>query len=99
VTVKKGQRRKRYLLLSSARALDALEQKEVVRQLLQMYPDLEARKMVWADDGLIFRTDQLRLPEMKLSLRIRIGEVEMVPKLASGSISKLKRAAKSSTER
>jgi hypothetical protein len=51
--------------------------------------------MVWVGNSLIFRTDQLRLPEMKLSLVIRFGEVTLAPRSASGSISKLKRAAES----
>jgi hypothetical protein len=64
-----------------------------VRLLLQRYPDLDTKKMVWVGNSLIFRTDQLRLPEIKLDLVIRVGGVSLVPKSASGSISKLKRAA------
>jgi hypothetical protein len=88
------QRRKRYLLLSSEEVVGPSEQKEAVRLLLERYPDLDAKKMVWMGNSLIFRTDQLRLPEMKLNLVIRVGGAKLVPKSASGSISKLKRAAK-----
>jgi hypothetical protein len=89
------QKRKRYLLLSSEKEVSPSDQKEAVRRLLQRYPDLDMKKMVWVGNSLIFRTDQLRLPEMKLSLVIRFGEVTLAPKSASGSISKLKRAAES----
>jgi len=88
------QKRKRYLLLSSDREIGPSGQKEAVRLLFERYPDLDPKKMVWVGSSLIFRTDQLRLPEMKLSLIIKVGEATLVPESASGSISKLKRAAK-----
>ncbi|MDG6925238.1 MAG: hypothetical protein JRN09_01665 [Nitrososphaerota archaeon] len=88
------QKRKRYLLLASESEIDYTGRKEAVRQLLQRYPDLDAKKMVWIGNSLIFRTDQLRLPEMKLSLVIRVEGAVLTPRAASGSISKLKRAVK-----
>jgi hypothetical protein len=87
------QKRKRYLLLSSDKEVGLAEQKDAVRLLLQKYPDLDQKKMVWVGNSLIFRTDQHRLVEMKLSLELRVGDVVLSPKSASGSISKLKRAA------
>jgi hypothetical protein len=88
------QKRKRYLLLSSDKEIGLPGQKEAVRLLFERYPDLDPKKMAWVGSSLIFRTDQLRLPEMKLNLVIRVGEATLSPKSASGSISKLKRAAK-----
>jgi hypothetical protein len=69
-------------------------QKELVRLLLEVYPGLDQRKMVWLEDSLIIRTDQLTLPDIKQSLVVRAGGVTLTPRLASGSISKLKRAVK-----
>lgn len=62
--------------------------------LLQRYPELDPKRMVWVGNSLIFRTDQHALPAMKLALVIRVGDATLVPRGASGSISKLKRAAK-----
>ena len=93
------QKRKRYLLLSSESEVGPEERKEAVRVLLQRYPDLDQKKIVWVGNSLIFRTDQFRLPEMKLGLVIRLGEAVMRPRSASGSISKLKRAAESPPRR
>jgi hypothetical protein len=87
-------KRKRYLLLSSEKEIDSTGRNDAVRQLLKLYPDLDPRKMVWVGNSLIFRTDHLRLPEMKLSLVIRVGGAVLTPKASSGSISKLKRAVK-----
>ena len=87
------QKRKRYLLLSSETEVSPEAQKDAVRLLLQRYPDLDTKKMVWEGNSLIFRTDQHRLVEMKLNLELRVGDVLLLPKSASGSISKLKRAA------
>jgi hypothetical protein len=92
--VKRSKRaRRRYLLLTSMTELSASDQKEAVRLILQRYPDLDSRKMVWIGSSLILRTDHVRLPEMKLSLIVRSGSFSLVPEKASGSISKLKRAA------
>jgi hypothetical protein len=88
-------RRKRYLLLASESEVGPEDRKEAVRLLLQRYPDLDQKKMVWIRNSLIFRTDQLKLQEMKLGLAIRVGEAVLLPRQASGSISKLKRAAES----
>ena len=88
-------KRKRYLLLTSETEVPQESRTELTRLLLQRYPDLDQKKMVWVGNSLIFRTDQLRLPEMKLSLVLRVGEVTLTPRMASGSISKLKRAAES----
>jgi hypothetical protein len=49
--------------------------------------------MVWLKNSLIVRTDHLTLPDFKGNLVVRSGEVSLTPRLASGSISKLKRAA------
>lgn len=92
-------RRKRYVLLSSETEIGPVERKDAVRLLLQRYPDLDQRKMVWVADSLIFRTDHLKLPEMKIGLAIRVGDAVLLPRLASGSISKLKRAAESASRR
>ena len=87
-------RRKRYLLLTSESEVRPDDRKEAVRLLLQRYPELDPKKMVWVNNSLILRTDQLKLPEMKLGLAIRVGvSILLLPKRASGSISKLKRAA------
>ncbi len=94
----RSERRKRYVLLSSPRGLSAPEQKEAVRLLLQVYPDLDTKKMVWVGSSLIFRTDQWTLPGIKLSLEIKVGNVILRPGKASGSISKLKRAAQSTAD-
>lgn len=91
-------RRKRYVMLAAARELDPPEKKEAVRLLLQMYPDLDPKKMVWVGKALIFRTDQRTLPGIKLSLEIRVGDATLRPARASGSISKLKRAVQSTAE-
>jgi len=85
--------RKRYLLLSPSRELSPDERKESVRLLLERYRDLDPKKMVWVNGSLIFRTDHKSLPEMKLGLELRVGDARLVPTKASGSISKLKRAA------
>jgi hypothetical protein len=85
--------RKRYLLLSADGTVDADAQKRLVKLLLERYPKLDTRKMVWVHDSLIIRTDHLTLPEMKESLVLKSGAVSLTPRLASGSISKLKRAA------
>jgi len=95
----KPRKRKRYLLLTSETDVPLESRAELTRLLLQRYPDLDPKKMVWVGKSLIFRTDQLRLPEMKLSLVLRLGDLTLTPTMASGSISKLKRAAKSPTER
>lgn len=95
----RSERRKRYVLLASQRELDPLEQKEAIRLLLQIYPNLDPKKMVWVGKSLIFRTDQRTLPGIKLSLEVRVGDVTLSPTRASGSISKLKRAAQSTAER
>ena len=92
-------KRKRYLLLTSETEVPQESRTELTRLLLQRYPDLDQKKMVWAGKSLIFRTDQLRLPEMKLSLVLRLSGVTLTPRMASGSISKLKRAAEPPTER
>lgn len=92
-------KRKRYLLLTSEVDVPQESRAELTRLLLQRYPDLDQRKMVWIGRSLIFRTDQLRLPEMKLSLALRSGDVSLTPRMASGSISKLKSAAEPPTER
>jgi hypothetical protein len=91
-------KRKRYLLLASETEIPKESRVELTRLLLQRYPDLEQRKMVWVERSLIFRTDHVRLPEMKLSLVLKLGDVTLIPKMASGSISKLKRAAEPPTE-
>ena len=93
------QKRKRYLLLTSESEIGPEDRKEAVRILLQRYPDLDQKKMVWTGNSLIFRTDQLRLPEMKMGLVIRLGDAVLAPESASGSISKLKRAAQSPPRR
>jgi hypothetical protein len=41
------QKRKRYLLLSSEKEVSPSDQKEAVKRLLQRYPDLDTKKMVW----------------------------------------------------
>ena len=93
--MKKAQKRKRYVLMAPDSELGPEERSEAVRMLVQRYPDLDQRKIVWVGGSLIFRTDQFRLPEVKIGLTIRMGEKVMVPVSASGSISKLKRAAES----
>lgn len=87
-------KRKRYVLLSSDRELTNEDRKEAIRLLLLRYPDLDQRKVVWVKNSLIFRTDQFRLQEMKIGMVIRVGEGLLTPWKASGSISKLKRAAR-----
>lgn len=86
-------RRKRYVLLSADSDVDAEAQKELVRALLELFPRLDQRKMVWLKDSLIVRTDHLTLPDFKGDLVVRAGKASLRPRLASGSISKLKRAA------
>jgi hypothetical protein len=92
-------KRKRYLLLASETEIPKESRAELTRLLLQRYPDLDQKKMAWVGKSLIFRTDQVRLPEMKLSLVLKLGDVTLTPTMASGSISKLKRAAELPTER
>lgn len=85
-------------MLCSSGELTLADQKEAVRRLLQLYPNLDSRKMVWVGNSLIFRTDQWTLPEVKISLEIRVGNATLRPRKASGSISKLKRAAQSTAD-
>ncbi len=92
-------RRKRYLLLTSDGEVPQESRPDLTRLLLRRYPDLDPKKIVWVGRSLIFRTDQLRLPEMKASLVLRLGELTLTPKMASGSISKLKSAAEPPKER
>src|SRR5580658_951893 len=97
--MKNRDRRKRYLLMSADSEVGTTEQREFVRIILQRYPGLDPKKMVWVGNSLILRTDHRTLPEMKLGLVVRAGGITMVPRRASGSISKLKRAAEPPTER
>ncbi len=85
--------RKRYLLLSGDRPVDPESQKEITRLIFQRYPDLGKNRVVWVNGSLIVRTDHLRLPEMKESLAMKAGGVELVTRRVSGSIGKLKRLA------
>ena len=83
--------RKRYLLLSSDRPVDAETQKEFTRMIFERYPDLGKNRVVWVKDSVIVRTDHIRLAEMEQTLAMRIGETALVTRRVSGSISKLKR--------
>jgi hypothetical protein len=49
--------------------------------------------LVWLERSLIVRTDNRRVEEMKESLRLKVGGVQLVGRRVSGSISKLKKLA------
>jgi hypothetical protein len=85
-----GRKRKRYLLLTSNRQIDAEARKEFTRLIVERFPDIE-RKLVWLDSGLIVRTDVERLAAMKAALALRVRDVQLETRSVSGSISKLKR--------
>lgn len=88
----RGPRHKRYLLLSSARAIDDETRNELTRRIAKISPAM-ARKAVWLEKALIVKTDNVDLPMVKDALEISAGEVSLKPALTSGSIGKLKRAA------
>lgn len=83
--------RKRYLLLSSDRPVDAETQKEFTRMIFERYPDLGKNRVIWLNGSLIVRTDHLRLAEMQQSLAMTAGGTALATRRVSGSISKLKR--------
>ncbi|MDA4123049.1 MAG: hypothetical protein OK456_07720 [Thaumarchaeota archaeon] len=88
-----GRKRKRYVFLETSNPTDVEVRKELTRLVLEKHPSIDRKKMVWVERGLIVRTDPEHLIEMRTGDRVKFGETEMVSRLTSGSISKLKRMA------
>jgi hypothetical protein len=65
-----------------------------MRLILERYPPMPRKRIVWLENGLIVRTDNVRLAEMKESLALKVGETELQTWRVSGSIGKLKRLSR-----
>ena len=87
-----GRKRKRYVLFASSGQTSPEERKELSRLILERHTAVD-KKMVWMDQGLIVKTDAAHLIEIKGGPVLRFGEIELVARCTSGSISKLKRMA------
>lgn len=88
----RGPRHKRYLLLSSEKAIGDEAKNELMRRISKISPTM-ARKAVWFEKALIVRTDNVDIAMVRHALEASVGEVSLRSALTSGSIGKLKRAA------
>jgi len=87
----RGPRHKRYLLLTSEEKIDEPTRKGLSEVIAKRHPEV-LRKAVWLERGLIVRTDNVEVDEVRAALEVGFGEVSLKSALTSGSIGKLKKA-------
>ena len=86
----RGPKRKRYLLIAAQEPMDEESREKLSKLISERYPQM-AKKAFWFDRGVILRTDNVALAEVRAAFELSAAKGPK-PVLTSGSIAKLKRA-------